>query len=163
MYHRGNTWGLNPNWGTVIVHNDKYVLSGLDCRNFVIWTFKQAGLSLKRGLIYGGEAMINKLGDNMYSDISMGRPGDTIDSQPHLMLIIRNNGSSYTVAEANGVGRVRVFDWSYDKLKQDGYRVYNMDGIYNNTAALCPENSSYRPYSGSCHIPKSEFPSYYGF
>ena len=163
MYHRGNAWGLNPDWGTVIEHNGKMVLSGLDCRNFVIWTFKQAGLSLKRGLMYDTEAMITKRGDNKYSDISMGKPGDTIDAPGHLMLIVKNNGSSYTVAESNGVGRVRIFDWTYDKLKADGYNVYNMDGIYNNTAALCPMVAADRPYSGSCHIPKSEFPAYYGF
>ncbi len=163
MYHRGKAWGLNPEWGTVIVHNDKYVLSGLDCRNFVIWVFKQAGLSLKRGLMWCDEGIISTSGDNRYSDISMGRPGDTIDAAAHLMLIIKNNGSSYTVAESNGVGKVRIFDWTYAKLKADGYHVYNMDGIYNNTAKLCPMNASDRPYSGSCHIPKSEFPSYYGF
>lgn len=161
MYHRGNRWGLNPEWGTITYHNDKYVLSGLDCRNFVHWAFKQAGLSLIRG--FGYEGAFKSGTDNRYSNISDGRPGDVIDAPQHLMLIVKNNGNSYTVAEANGVGRVRIYDWTYQKIKNDGYSVYNMDAVYNNTGKYCPSTSSYRAYPGSCHIPKSEFPSYYGF
>ncbi len=161
MYHRGNLWGANPNWGTVIVHNDKQVLSGLDCRNFVHWTFKQAGLSLIRGFGYEGSKVSD--GDNKYSDISQGRPGDVIDAAPHLMLIVSNNGDSYTVAEANGVGRVRLHTFTYNDLRRAGYMPYNMDAVYNNTGKYCPSDSSYRAYPGSCHIPKDQFPAYYGF
>lgn len=167
MYHRDNAWGVNPSWGTLITHDNKQVLSGLDCRNFVIWTFKQAGLSLKRGLVYCGEGSLD--GDcasktsvsHKYNDISQGRPGDVIDHQKHIMLIVSNNGSSYTVAESNGVGYVRLQEYTYSDLKNAGYNAYNMDAVYNNTAMVCSLQSSDRPYSGSCHIPKSEFPSYY--
>ena len=161
MYHRGNSWGLNSEWGTLITHNNKQVLSGLDCRNFVNWSFKQAGLSLIRGFGYEGSNQRDM--DNIYRDISQGRPGDVIDANPHIMLIVSNNGNSYTVAESNGVGRVRTHDYTYADLQRCGYRVYNMDAVYNDTGKYCKENSSYRAYSGSCHIPKSEFPSYYGF
>ena len=161
MYHRGNLWGANPNWGTVIVHNNKQVLSGLDCRNFVHWTFKQAGLSLVRGFGYEGSKVND--GDNRYSDISQGRPGDVIDAAPHLMLIVSNNGDSYTVAEANGVGRVRLHTFTYNDLRRAGYMPYNMDAVYNNTGKYCPSTSGYKAYPGSCHIPKDQFPAYYGF
>ena len=162
MYHRGKAWGLNSGWGTVITHNNKYVLSGLDCRNFVNWTFKQAGLSLIRGFGYEG-AINNKYGDT-YPNIGDGRPGDVIDASEHIMLIIKNDkaNSSYLLAESNGGYGVRLKTYKYSELQGSiKYRAYNMDGVYNNTGIWCSEKSSYRAYSGSCHIPKSEFPSYY--
>lgn len=159
MYHRGNSWGLNPNWGTPIMHNGKEVLSGLDCRNFVNWVFKQAGLSLIRG--FGYEGSLKNDGDNKYKNISDGKPGDVIDANPHIMLIVSNNGNGYTVAESNGVGRVRLQDFTYNDLSKAGYNAYNMDAVYNNTGKYCPSTSAYRAYPGSCHIPKSEFPNYY--
>ena len=170
MYHRGNTWGLNPAWGTVIYHNEKYVLSGLDCRNFVNWCMKQAGISLIRGFGYEG-AINNKYGDK-YSNFGDGRPGDVIDANEHIMLIISNDkaSKSYTVAESIGGYGVQIKTYTYSFLQNQvvngqkiKYSVYNMDGLYNNKGIWCTSDSSYRPYKGSCHIPKSEFPSYYGF
>ena len=164
MYHRGTAWGLNPNWGIVITHNNQYVLSGLDCRNFVNWTFKQAGLSLIRGYGYEG-AINNKYGD-VYSNFGDGRPGDVIDASEHIMLIIKNDkgSGSYTVAQSWGGYGVQLKTYKYSELQGSiKYKVYNMDGVYSNTGLWCPEKSSYRAYSGSCYIPKSEFPSYYGF
>ena len=160
MYHRGNLWGVNPNWGTVITHNDKQVLSGLDCRNFVHWTFKQAGLSLIRG--FGYEGSFERDMDNKYKNFGDGKPGDVIDANPHLMLIVSNNGDSYTVAESNGVGRVRIWTFKFVDLISGGYEVYNMQPVYDNNGKYCPSTSEYRAYPGSCHIPESEFPSYYG-
>ncbi len=163
MYHRGKNWGLNPGWGTVITHNNSYVLSGLDCRNFVNWTFKQAGLSLIRGYGYEG-AINNKYGD-VYSNFSDGRAGDVIDANEHIMIIISNNKSSgsYTIAHSVGGYGVQIRTYKYSDLTGGSinYKVYNMDGVYSNTGLWCSEQSGYRAYSGSCHIPRSEFPSYY--
>ena len=159
MYHRGNAWGVNPAWGTLINHEGNQVLSGLDCRNFVHWVFKQAGLSLIRG--FGYEGSLKEDSDNRYSSISAGKPGDVIDANPHIMLVVSNNGSSYTVAESNGVGRVRLQEFSFNDLSNAGYKVYNMDAVYSNTGKYCPFQSEYRAYSGSCHIPRNQFPSYY--
>ena len=159
MYHRGNAWGVNPAWGTLINHEGNQVLSGLDCRNFVHWVFKQAGLSLIRG--FGYEGSLKEDNDNRYSSISAGKPGDVIDANPHIMLVVSNNGSSYTVAESNGVGRVRLQEFSFNDLSNAGYKVYNMDAVYSNTGKYCPFQSEYRAYSGSCHIPRNQFPSYY--
>ena len=159
MFHRGNAWGVNPIWGTYIKHDGKDVLSGLDCRNFVNWAFKQAGLSLIRG--FGYEGSLTNDGDNKYANINEGRPGDVIDAAPHIMLVVENKGSSYLVAESNGVGRVRLQEFTNDVLAGAGYSVYNMDAVYENTGKYCPMESSYRAYSGSCHIPRSEFPKYY--
>ena len=77
------------------------------------------------------------------------------------MLVVSNNGSSYTVAESNGVGRVRLQEFSFNDLSNAGYKVYNMDAVYSNTGKYCPFQSEYRAYSGSCHIPRNQFPSYY--
>ena len=160
MYHRDGKWGVNPNWGTVITHNGKQVLSGLDCRNFVNWAFQQAGLCLIRG--YGSEGSTSETSyDNKYDDLTDGRPGDVIDHARHIMLIVSNNGDGYTVAEANGVGRVRLYNITIASMQSFGYQVYNMDGIYDNTAVSCNQSSPYNACDMSCHIDSSKFPSYY--
>ena len=160
MYHRDGKWGVNPNWGTVITHNGKQVLSGLDCRNFVNWAFQQAGLCLIRG--YGSEGSTSETSyDNKYDDLTDGRPGDVIDHARHIMLIVSNNGDGYTVAEANGVGRVRLYNITIASMQSFGYQVYNMDGIYDNTAVSCSQSSPYNACDMSCHIDSSKFPSYY--
>ncbi len=162
MYHRTGKWGVNPNWGTVIEHNDKMVLSGLDCRNFVNWSFQQAGLCLVRG--YGAEASTDKSKvTNKYPNLLDGRPGDVIDFNGHIALIVSRSGDGYQIAESNGVGRARLYNISLAEMKSWGYSAYNMDAIYNNTAYTCSEKSPYNACDTSCHIDKSKFPSYYGY
>ena len=84
------------------------------------------------------------------------------------MLIISNNGDGYTVAQSQGSVGVILTTYKYSDLQPQRvrtgdiwYKAYNMDGMYNNNGYYCPSDSVYRPWPGSCHIPKSQFPSYY--
>lgn len=154
-------WGLNPNWGQYDPSNDRYPRVGLDCRNFVIWVYKQAGLSLVRG--FGYEGSKDRDVDNKYSNIQDGRPGDVLDHSDlrHIMLIISKDANGYTIAESNGAGYVRMMYYTFENIRQGGYYAYNMDAVFNNNGMYCGNTQSYRPYPGSCHIPRSAFPSYY--
>jgi len=158
-YSVGNDWGINPNWGKYDPSNARYPRVGLDCRNFVNWVYKQAGLSLVRG--FGYEGSRERIFDNRYSNFSDGRPGDLIDANPHIMLIISKDATGYTIAESNGVGYVRMMHYTFDNIRLAGYYVYNMDAVFSNTGMYCSNTASYRPYPGSCRIPNSAFPSYY--
>ena len=55
-----------------------------------------------------------------------------------------------------------IITFKFVDLISGGYEVYNMQPVYDNNGKYCPSTSEYRAYPGSCHIPESEFPSYYG-
>ena len=152
-------WYLNPDWGTTYDLNTKAGLDiwtgkkkaehemGTHCNGFVHYAFRLAGLNVRNTGTMGETGDIGGVGALHANRVGTyeGRPGDVLQgvTKPnhHEMIIIDRydddmDGESdgYIVAESNDDEGGQV----YCKKKFATYakycKVFNMDGVYYNTA-----------------------------
>jgi hypothetical protein len=173
-------WYLNPDWGTVYdLSNPKEVAyytgqahpdheAGTHCNGFVHYAFRLAGLNLRN--IYGdgnhragdiggiGKRSANRVGT--YE----GRGGDVLQSCTyHEMVIIdryddNKDGESdgYMVAESNNDEGGQVYCKKPFATYSKYCKVFNMDGVFFNTATLQDKLSFWQHY----HIPTDAWPEF---
>lgn len=103
--NNGSFVGVNPNWGSTAfgVDNNNGSISrkywGMDCSGFVSWVTRTA--CLPSGFNYLAGTWSDSRGTSIR--LSDAKPGDVIDWDEHIQLIVKNNGDgSVIVAEATG-------------------------------------------------------------
>ena len=123
----------NPNWGsTRFGHDDHYssrIYWGMDCSGFVSWATRTAckGNSFDS---YSGEWRSR---DTNIS-LSEAKPGDIMDKEGHVRLIIKNNGDgSIIAAEESGSNNGLVFT-TYSSA--GGYAIVSMEKWYSENCTL---------------------------
>ena len=173
-------WYLNPDWGTVYDLSNKKEFeyytglahpeheAGTHCNGFVHYAFRLAGLNLrntypdgnhKAGDIGGiGKRSANRVGT--YE----GRGGDVLQSSTlHEMVIIDRydedgDGESdgYMVAESNNDEGGQVYCKKPFATYSKYCKVFNMDGVFYNTATL----QNMLKYWQNYHIPEDAWPEF---
>ncbi len=171
-------WYVNPDWGTVYdLHNQKeYEYSvgrahpeheaGTHCNGFVHYAFRLAALNLRNTGKMGETGDIGGVGKLRANKVGTyeGRGGDVLQScTNHEMVIIDRydddmDGESdgYMVAESNDDEGGQV----YCKKPFKGYsqycKVFNMDGVFYNTATQQNMLKFWKEY----HIPEDAWPEF---
>ena len=172
-------WYLNPDWGTTydprtdydIIRGKKWAEheAGTHCNGFVHYAFRLAGLNVRNTGVMGETGDIGGVGGLHKNRIGTyeGRPGDVLQGRTlpnhHEMVIIDRydddlDGESdgYLVAESNDDEGGQV----YCKKPFDTYsrfcRVFNMDGVYYNTAT----QQRMLKFWSNYHIPMDAWPEY---
>ena len=126
----GNFIGANPNWGSTAFGTDwnsgspRYYW-GMDCSGYVSWAIRTAC-----------KPQINYLaGDfSVYSgkfiSLADAKPGDLLDNDEHVQLIVKNNGDGSVIVTEETGGSISglIFDYVDDA---SGYNVVDMSNWYS--------------------------------
>ncbi len=118
--------GVDLTWGTKIGPSSQtpkgnvYLYSSLDCSGFVSWAMNTAGVN-------GGTTSGNFINYGKEITFEEATPGDVLDKQGHVILIIENKGDYLQTAESTTGG----VQFTTKKKKQiSGYKVIDMDQYY---------------------------------
>ena len=172
-------WYLNPDWGTTydpktqydIIRGNKWAEheAGTHCNGFVHYAFRLAGLNVRNTGVMGETGDIGGIGGLHKNRVGTyeGRPGDVLQGRTkpnhHEMVIIDRydedmDGESdgYLVAESNDDEGGQVYCKKNFERYAKFCRVFNMDGVYYNTATQQRMLKFWNNY----HIPMSAWPEY---
>lgn len=115
-YNVNTYYGINPNMGEAIYSNgsfgynpgnpnNTYYYLGLDCSGFVTWSLNNGGIdyNLTQATNFKTDSNVKSYPASSTSEY-VGRMGDVLSSDGHVVLVLGYNNSdqSYTVAEAGG-------------------------------------------------------------
>lgn len=125
----GTNNGIDLNWGTRIEESitpkgNAYYYSGLDCSGFVNWTMNTAGV--KGGTVAGGFTNYGQI-----TEFEALSPGDVLDSDSHVIMVIENKGTYLQCAESTS-GGVQFTTITKNEINSQGYRMIDMDSYYKN-------------------------------
>ena len=131
-------WGSDPKC-TTYANNQTYDYCGLDCSGFVPWAIKNGGFNIGQRLasdfykLSGAEKVTLKSGEAVLE------PGDLLESDGHVVLVVAVDESSkqYICAEASGNAQGVLF--TRRSFKDSGYWGVKMDGYYNNSVHIRSE------------------------
>ena len=127
--------GAEANWGSgrcfTAANGNLYTLCGLDCSGFVTWAIYNGGFNISP-LTTGGFQNLSGAERVELENSAVLEPGDLLESNNHVVLVISVEESGYICAEASGrttgvLFTSRPFDIS-------GYWGVKMDGFYDTQA-----------------------------
>lgn len=128
--------GINPNWGISVRVTasgsaaqpyGSLQANGLDCSGFVSWAIKNGGCTNFSSIT--ARAFIN-----LSTKISINglKTGDIAATQTHVVLILKNTGSSLIVAEAKGARYgIIINEYNYSTMLNNNYNYIDMSGYYS--------------------------------
>lgn len=174
-------WYLNPDWGTHLDLNNRIDYEiwtgkrtapaepGTHCNGFVHYCFRLAGLNVRNTGVMGETGDIGGVGGLHKNRVGTyeGRPGDVLQgvTKPnhHEMVIIDRydddmDGVSdgYIVAESNDDEGGQVYCKKPFATYAKFCKVFNMDGVYYNTAT----QQIMLKFWSNYHIPMDAWPEY---
>lgn len=144
-YNVNTYYGINPNMGEAIYSggsfgynpgtpNNTYYYLGLDCSGFVTWSLNNGGLDygLTQATNFKTDPNIKSYPASSTSEY-VGRMGDVLSSNEHVVLVLEYNNSdqSYTVAEAGGKNLGVLIRKQYI-TSLSKYKVVDMSYYYEN-------------------------------
>lgn len=126
----GTNNGIDLNWGSYVGESmptpkgNVYYYGGLDCSGFVNWSMNTAAVS--GGTLAGGFTNYGQI-----TEFETLTPGDLLDSDSHVIMVIENKGTYVQCAEATS-GGVQFTTKTKNEIVSQGYRMIDMDAYYKN-------------------------------
>lgn len=127
--------GINGNWGAKVKVTafgssaqpaGSYQADGLDCSGFVSWALKNGGCTNFTPIV---ARSFQNLGNK--TTVNAAVAGDIAANNSHVMLILKNTGSSLVVAEAKGARYGIIFsEYKYSQFNK--YTLVSMSNYYAN-------------------------------
>lgn len=127
--------GALGKWGSSQCHtyaNDQsYDYCGLDCSGFVPWAIKNGGFNIAQMLAGNFQYLDGAQRVSLSSSSAVLQPGDLLESEHHIVLVIgiEESSGSYICAEASGNAKGVLFT-RRPFSGGSGYWGVNMDGFY---------------------------------
>lgn len=133
--HGNMAIGAEGNWGSTQCHTyangQSYNYCGLDCSGFVAWAIYNGGFSITP-LVAGSFQRLSGAEHVSLTNSAVLQPGDLLESNTHVILIVGVDENNYICAEAAGNETGVLF--STHPFNASGYWGVNMEGFYNTSA-----------------------------
>lgn len=126
--------GANPNWGTNAYGTDYNGRNprpyfGMDCSGFTSWAVRNA-CKPSFGSIMAGYWY--ELNDVNYISLSEAKPGDMLDGNGHVQLVLKNNGDGSVIVAEEAGGNTSGLVFSLVNSSNAGYKyVVDMSEWYS--------------------------------
>ena len=126
--------GALANWGSSECHTyangQSYNYCGLDCSGFVSWAIYNGGFVMSPRTAGSFQYLPGASRVSLSSSEAVLQPGDLLESNHHILLVVDITDSGYVCAEASGNSTGVIF--SIRNFAPSGYWGVNMDGFYGN-------------------------------
>lgn len=129
--------GALGKWGSTQCHTyangQSYDYCGLDCSGFVPWAIKNGGFNIAQMLAGNFQYLDGAQRVTLSSSNAVLQPGDLLESEHHIVLVIgiEESSGNYICAEASGNAQGVLFT-RRPFSGGSGYWGVNMDGFYAN-------------------------------
>lgn len=123
--HKGTT-GVDPYVPT------EAVASGVDCNPFVSWCVDKG---TPGGFQWRPVSNFTSIG-NTVNDWSQAKPGDVLANGGHVAMVVENDPATgnFVIAHSSGTtSGISIKTISYNSLRNSGYTVRDMTGVYEGT------------------------------
>jgi len=137
-HYDGIVDGVLGYWGSTQCHtyanNQHYNYCGFDCSGFVPWAIKNGGFNIPHMLAGNFQGLSGAQRVSLSSSSPVLQPGDLLESQHHIVLVIGvdEENHQYICAEASGNARGVLF--TRRSYADSGYWGVKMDGYYETHA-----------------------------
>ncbi len=134
-HYDGVVIGALDTWGSrqcqTVANGISYNYCGLDCSGFVPWAIKNGGFNMSQNLA-GNFKNLPGAKRVSLTNSAVVEPGDLLESEEHVVLVIgiEESSGSYICAEASGNSEGVQF--TRRAFNTSGYWGVNMDGYYAN-------------------------------
>lgn len=124
--------GADGNWGSSSCHTyangQSYNYCGLDCSGFVAWAIYNGGFNVAARSAGSFQNLPGAERVTLSSGSAVLQPGDLMESNSHVVLVVDVIDGGYVVAEA--AGNSTGVKFSTKRFGANGYWGVNMDGFY---------------------------------
>ena len=124
--------GADGNWGSSSCHTyangQSYNYCGLDCSGFVAWAIYNGGFNVAARSAGTFQNLPGAERVTLSSGSAVLQPGDLMESNSHVVLVVDVIDGGYVVAEA--AGNSTGVKFSTKRFGANGYWGVNMDGFY---------------------------------